>query len=467
MALQWTDKRDFVDTISAAHVNSLAHAIKDNESSITAIESDVNELKNRPSGGGLTNIPVASNSQLGGIKLKSYNGVNVSGINVAGNGEVTLNESTEEQIEKGENEYTVVTPRRLKHFEGILKISRTQMTDFPEALPPTDSSVTMDKLATDVKAALGGGSGGNVYFGKKYATRVIGNSASGYTSNDVDYLISGSTDASTAIKNAIAGLPSNGGKIVFLEGTYSVTSAVTVSKNVVFEGMGDGTKINVTGRFITTNSAVTVTLRDLAITATSVGDGIIGGGSTSNMPYVTLDNCHITATKSTNNQMEFPYALIMYCDGIKICNSNISLTITSAVSSPGCYAIAEIPTDSNSRNYVCVSNSRLSITVNAADNSVGDFNAYVVRKGALISNCDIYLTGKSNKAKAAGGADYTFFSTCRFFFNNQYCVDAYGGDASTRRFYVFGSSYYSKVSFTLSGKKENRIGCIYDNIYAQ
>ena len=344
--------------------------------------------------------------------------------------------------------------------------NKIQVRRGTKAKLPTLSSGEIG-LCTDVGEVYIGNSGNLRINNEKTATRVVGNSSAGYKTGIVDYLVSGTSNAATAIQNALNSLPSTGGKIVFLDGTYSVSSAVTISKNVVFEGMGDGTKINVTGRFITTNSAVTVTLRDLAITATSVGDGIIGGGSTSNMPYVTLDNCHITATKSTNNQMEFPYALIMYCDGIKICNSNISLTITSAVSSPGCYAIAEIPTDSNSRNYVCVSNSRLSITVNAADNSVGDFNAYVVRKGALISNCDIYLTGKSNKAKAAGGADYTFFSTCRFFFNNQYCVDAYGGDASTRRFYVFGSSYYSKVSFTLSGKKENRIGCIYDNIYAQ
>ena len=68
--------------------------------------------------------------------------------------------------------------------------------------------------------------------GKKYSTIVIGNSASGLTSNDVDYLYEAGSNFGTILSSAISkltGSGAKGGEIKILSGTYTLTSAVITS----------------------------------------------------------------------------------------------------------------------------------------------------------------------------------------------------------------------------------------------
>lgn len=67
------------------------------------------------------------------------------------------------------------------------------------------------------------------------ATIVIA-SKNGYSKSNTlaDYVCDG-IDDQTEIKNAIAALPSAGGKIVFMEGTYNISSEFTIDKNVVIK----------------------------------------------------------------------------------------------------------------------------------------------------------------------------------------------------------------------------------------
>lgn len=68
--------------------------------------------------------------------------------------------------------------------------------------------------------------------GKKYSTIVIGNSASGITANDVDYLYEAGSDFGSVLSSAISkltGSGAKGGEIKILSGTYTLTSAVTTS----------------------------------------------------------------------------------------------------------------------------------------------------------------------------------------------------------------------------------------------
>ena len=67
---------------------------------------------------------------------------------------------------------------------------------------------------------------------KKYSTIVIGNSGSGLTANDVDYLYEEGSDFGSVLTSAINKLTSSGakgGEIKILSGTYTLTSAVTTS----------------------------------------------------------------------------------------------------------------------------------------------------------------------------------------------------------------------------------------------
>lgn len=76
------------------------------------------------------------------------------------------------------------------------------------------------------------------------ATIVVGASNSKYHSDHihaVDYECTGTNDQ-TVINNAISALPSTGGKIVLLEGTYNISGQITVNKpNVTICGMGNST----------------------------------------------------------------------------------------------------------------------------------------------------------------------------------------------------------------------------------
>lgn len=73
---------------------------------------------------------------------------------------------------------------------------------------------------------------------KKYATVVVGASSAGYTASQVDYLCTGTNDQ-TVINQAIQALPSNGGKIVLLDGTYNISGQILINKaDVKIEGMG-------------------------------------------------------------------------------------------------------------------------------------------------------------------------------------------------------------------------------------
>lgn len=69
----------------------------------------------------------------------------------------------------------------------------------------------------------------------------VGTSTAGWTSADCDYLCDG-TDDQEEINAAIQALPSGGGEVVVLDGTYNITAAIVVSKeNVKLSGNGPST----------------------------------------------------------------------------------------------------------------------------------------------------------------------------------------------------------------------------------
>ncbi len=95
---------------------------------------------------------------------------------------------------------------------------------------------------------------GNVYIGNgsenvlvtadKAAADELGTSTAGYTEDEVDYLCDGTAD-DVEINAAVAAAASaGGGKVILLEGTYTLAAYITLSGNVTIEGMGYGTYIN-------------------------------------------------------------------------------------------------------------------------------------------------------------------------------------------------------------------------------
>lgn len=77
--------------------------------------------------------------------------------------------------------------------------------------------------------------------GKRTARFSIGTSTNGWTANDCDYLCDGTAD-DVEINAAIQALPSGGGEIVILDGTYNISATINISiDNVTLSGNGSNT----------------------------------------------------------------------------------------------------------------------------------------------------------------------------------------------------------------------------------
>lgn len=77
--------------------------------------------------------------------------------------------------------------------------------------------------------------------GKRTARFTVGTSTAGWTADQVDYLCDGTADQ-VEINAAITALPSTGGEVIILDGTYNLTGSINVNKNnVTLSGNGQST----------------------------------------------------------------------------------------------------------------------------------------------------------------------------------------------------------------------------------
>ena len=119
-------------------------------------------------------------------------------------------------------------------------VSPTWLNNAPPAIDQTEL-----QAITDTLAELDSGSGGGP--GKRYANFVIGTSTNGWTTDDCDYLCDGIAD-NVEIQAAINALPSSGGEIKFLSGTYVISSPISIngsaSFSLVMSGSGESSNLN-------------------------------------------------------------------------------------------------------------------------------------------------------------------------------------------------------------------------------
>ena len=125
--------------------------------------------------------------------------------------------------------------------------------------------------------------------GKRTCRFVVGTSTAGWTVADCDYLCDGTAD-DVEINAAIQALPSTGGEIVILDGTYNIISSITVNKsNVTLSGNGAATILlrsaNIDVVFL--SGVTNCKVRDLAI------DG-------NKIDYTSNNSCIYLSTASNN-----------------------------------------------------------------------------------------------------------------------------------------------------------------------
>lgn len=119
---------------------------------------------------------------------------------------------------------------------------------------------------------------------------VVGTSTAGWTEADCDYLCDGTADE-VEIKAAISALPSGGGEILLLDGTYNISSSITISKaNVVLRGSGPSTVLKRMFNLTSSNGVVACSASNCCIRSMNV-DG-------NKVDYSSDDNRAIYASQS-------------------------------------------------------------------------------------------------------------------------------------------------------------------------
>lgn len=93
--------------------------------------------------------------------------------------------------------------------------------------------------------------------GKRTCRFVVGTSTAGWTEADCDYLCDGTAD-DVEINAAIKALPEDGGEIVILDGTYNLSSTVSISsstKKITIRGLGSNTVLK---RQVTSGNLISI-----------------------------------------------------------------------------------------------------------------------------------------------------------------------------------------------------------------
>ncbi len=269
-----------------------------------------------------------------------------------------------------------------------------------------------------------------------------------------DYVCDGTADQSK-ITSALAAIPSGGGKIVFAEGTYNISSAFAISKPVIFEGMGDGTQFNVSDALATCSATGNIVFRDMKITANTISKYLYKGSGNDD---VRIDNVTLTmtATGVHNLTTTDTYAAFLGQHSFASHNSNISLTTNCQNGGSGCFAVAEnADYQSTNATPVRVIGGYIALTVKKG-------NAHISRDNLICDALNIELTNSSADS-VSGTIDLhgrnNMLNCCKLHYHD------FHGDWNKVNVLgtVINSVIYSEATqvATLTG---NFIGCQYHNV---
>ena len=157
--------------------------------------------------------------------------------------------------------------------------------------------------------------------GKRTSRITVGTSANGWTAKDCDYLCDGTSDH-TEINNAIAALPSTGGEIVLLDGTYNIAGAIKLNKTgVTLRGNGASTKLNRAFSGTSSNPAAIVlsstdcVVRDLSIEGNraSYTNASYSNGIQTTAERCTIENCAVSNHYAKGIQVVANYNTVKGC----------------------------------------------------------------------------------------------------------------------------------------------------------
>lgn len=222
-----------------------------------------------------------------------------------------------------------------------------------------------------------------------------------------DYYCSGTNDQ-TVINNAISALPSTGGKIVLLEGTYNIGGTITINKsNVTIQGLGHNVIFSATTStsalyMIKVRSAIGVNIFDIDIdyTNNTSGDGTA-------IQLYTTNHTVIERVKIQNSKG----------NGIEWYNSNYTrFSDISFINVRQCVwdresnhssIFSRIVIDTATNGIVLASSSTLNkicdcIVRTAANNGIKSDAAYTMINDNIVYGCGVGITANGNCSTVSG-----------------------------------------------------------------
>lgn len=253
-----------------------------------------------------------------------------------------------------------------------------------------------------------------------------------------NYMCMDNQDHTSIFQKAINSLPSDGGKIVILNGSYKIASKLTCNKNIIIEGMGDGTIINVEEHgFLYNTTANNITIKNIKFNCTgafSDSNNFIEYNSNSN---VIIDNCTIEAVIDSIDSPSSNY--IVSSGNLIIIKSRIFMDIR-AYTNVECFAIVSGTYDYDSKQILINSSSItlyncFNTTISSTSGTTAD--AYILRNKGKISDCKILCRGKSNSTgnyKAIANVTYdSDIIDCNIELGNDYTsLQSYNGSLFSR-----------------------------------
>lgn len=223
-----------------------------------------------------------------------------------------------------------------------------------------------------------------------------------------DYYCNGTNDQ-TVIQQAIDALPSTGGKIVLLEGTYNISGTITIynKKNVTLQGLGRNVIFSATTStsalyMIKVRSAIGVNIFDIDIdyTNNTSGDGTA-------IQLYTTNHTVIERVKIQNSKG----------NGIEWFNSNYTrFSDISFINVRQCVwdresnhssIFSRIVIDTATNGIVLASSSTLNkicdcIVRTATDNGIKSDAAYTMINDNIVYGCGVGITANGNCSTASG-----------------------------------------------------------------
>lgn len=243
------------------------------------------------------------------------------------------------------------------------------------------------------------------------ATIVIAASNSKDTS-DADYVCTGTND-DTTINTALAALPAAGGRIILLDGTFTIGTHVLISRsNVELQGMGTGTILKQAN---SANVDSVLKINGTNISQIKVSNLLVDGNKANN----TFGNGILMQTPGASNSW-----VILQDVVVQNCpNNGVAWNANSGSSS---YYIQRVhSTNNGGSGFYAQYSSGCALTDSVFDSCIADTNAlngfYLATLDTHYINCKSYFNG------SAGGSNHGFYlSGYNNYFTGCQAQDNYG-----------------------------------------